>query len=316
MVTNETTMSALASMSTFLPITNGTASPELEIKEANTERIASMTFISFATLLLVYIIIAIGYYGHKNKLMSFKDKTRGTEALINFLTFLAAFFPLIYAASELPLIVPQKEPFCANYHKIKIVSFTMAIFLDYFTLWYRVYSVFYSHPVIKTIIAKKARYLNYISLIILFIIVPMNCIIFLLSPTLVTTSVGCFSPEGTGQQKIRWVVLAASTLTLQILLLISFIYPLRIHERKMADRGFDVKFTTSVIKRAAITAGVCVLSDILNSFFAIFYKHHTTYVNYVIYTSDLLINLIAVIMSDRNWKNKLFPWRCCAMTRS
>ena len=136
----------------------------------------------------------------------------------------SAFFVIIYVASELPLVVPQRPPFCAVRDVIRVITFALAIALNYLTLWCRVYAVFYSSPILQNSIAKAARYLSYLSLILLLALLPAVCIIFLLSPSTVTTSSGCFAYVSIENQTIRWIMLAVCTVAVQIVSWISLVF--------------------------------------------------------------------------------------------
>ncbi|CAK8682772.1 unnamed protein product [Clavelina lepadiformis] len=284
--------------------------------DSNKLKTASLIFTFVALAFVCYIIIAISYFGFTKKLMigcggsrSWEQKNRA-QSVVNLMILVAAISVLVYVGIEIPLIVPQVEPFCAIYHRIKIVSFAITLSSVYFALWFRVYTAFYSNSILKEIISRVPRVINFLTLVFLALTITSNFVLFFTAPAYATTPKGCSPVQNKENNKIKWAVLVLCTTAFQVMLLYSFIYPLRVQQQKMLARGFDPKSTMPILKRAAITAVVCVLSDILNSVFAILYKNPTVYINHIVFSCNLLINLVAVVLSAANWREKMVACRC------
>ncbi|XP_076825415.1 uncharacterized protein LOC143470991 [Clavelina lepadiformis] len=236
--------------------------------------------------------------------------------MINLMTLIAAVFVLIYIGVQIPLIAPVVEPFCAIYLRILFVFYVLALAAVYIALWLRVYWSFYSNKVLTKVVNKVAKVVNWTTLAFLCVLVISNLTIFLITSPYVTTPKGCNAMNSNSEtDKIKWIFLAASTTTFQVLLLYTFIYPLCVQRRKRLERGFDTKSTMLVVKRAAITAAVCVLSDIFSSIFAIHYDDPTVDVYHMLFSFNLLVNLCGVIFSTVDWKSKIVPWRYSVPTR-
>ncbi|CAK8682775.1 unnamed protein product [Clavelina lepadiformis] len=239
-----------------------------------------------------------------------KTKKNWRASMINLMTLIAAVFVFIYVGIEVPLIAPVVEPFCAIYLRILVVSYGLALAAIYIALWLRVYWSFYSNKVLTKVVSKVAKVVNWITLAFLCFLVIGNSVTFLTIPPYVTTPKGCTAMNSNSEtDKIKWIFLAACTTTFQVLLLYTFIYPLYVQRRKRLERGFDTKSTMLVVKRAAITAAVCVLSDIFASIFAIFYDGPTVDLYHISCSFNLLVNLFGLVLSTVDWREKVMPWR-------
>ncbi|CAK8682778.1 unnamed protein product [Clavelina lepadiformis] len=106
----------VSNSATFLQFTTGSSLPAAN-HEITKELLASLIFSFLAALVAIYILFVMVRYGCKHKLFSCEGKRQeiGFSSVINNLTMFSAFFVIIYVASELPLVVPQRPPFCAPY---------------------------------------------------------------------------------------------------------------------------------------------------------------------------------------------------------
>jgi len=232
---------------------------------------------------------------------------RGT-AIINMVIICGAFSVLVYVGIEIPMVSPPKNPFCAIYHRIKITSFAVAVFCAYFALWFRVFTVFYRNKVMKKNMSKLLQYVNISALPFLCLMVASNLVSFLSAPPYTYAGCGCKAVQSTENNAIKWAILVICTTVFQVVLLFSFTYPLCLHRKKMLSRGCDHGAIIPIVKRAAVVAFVCIISDLLNFAFAALYKGPTVYPNHIAFTCNLLVNLIGTIMSFANWREKLLPF--------
>ena len=233
---------------------------------------------------------------------------RATSA-INIIILCGAVSVLAYVVIEIPLVSPPENPFCSIYHRIKIVVFAASVFCVYFALWFRIFTVFYRNKVMKKNISKALQYVNLSALPFLFLMVGSNLVSFLSAPAYTSAGCGCKAVQSKENNLIKWAILVICTTVFQVILLFSFIYPLHMHRKKMLSRGFDHKAIIPVVKRAAVVAVVCVISDLINFAFAILYKGSTVYLNHIAFSLNLLVNLVGTILSFANWKEKLLPFR-------
>ena len=80
------------------------------------------------------------------------------------------------------------------------------------------------------------------------------------------------------------------------------------HRKNMLARGIDQTNIIPVVKRAAVVTGVCVFTDLLNTVFAATYPGQIVYLNHVVFSCNLLVNLAATILSFATWRKFLFPF--------
>jgi len=224
------------------------------------------------------------------------------------MTMITAISVLMYMTVELPLMWEMQEPFCFFYHVTKIMCTTSGLFTVYFTLWYRVHTLFYMNPLLRQTTSKLAQVLNKLTVVLLICMTVANAVAFITSPLYVTTPIGCMKVQKTKDTKLKWGLLVSTTILFQILLLFSLIYPLNLHRKRMMDRGMNTMSTKPIIKRAAIVAIVCIASDATNAIYALTNKEKIVYVRHVVYGSNMLINMLSVLLSFSDWKVRLFPW--------
>ena len=160
----------------------------------------------------------------------------------------------------------------------------------------------------KKNVSKVLLFVNVSALPFLFLMIISNLFLFLSAPAYTSAGCGCKPEQSTESNTIKWIVLFSCTTAFQAILLFSFVYPLCMHRKKMLDDGVDHKFILSVVKRAAIVAGFCIACDLLNSVFAIVYSGQTVYVNNIVFSSTLIVNVVGVIASFADWRKKLFPF--------
>ena len=259
-------------------------------------------FIFFPKVILRYISFKFIFIQGN----SWLSKNRATS-IVNSVTLNCAVFAFVYISVEIPLVVAPVQKFCGVYHRIKIVSFALAITSSYFALWYRVFSMFYRNRVTRESMNKLMKIIIFLPLILLFLVLVSNFYVFLSAPVYKNIDCGCQAVQEKEINSVKWLLLVISTTTFQGTLLFSFIYPLYMHRKKMLNRGFDQQQIIPVVKRAAVVAVVCVVSDLINSAFEITYKGDTVYLNHIVLSLNLLVNLLGAILSFANWRKKLFP---------
>jgi len=247
----------------------------------------------------------------------FADQTnRGTAlratAHISIIIIAGAICSLVFVASQFPLVVSPKSSFCNNYYYINVLSFGFAVFCIYFALWYRVFVVFYRNKFMRQSIEKYLQYINTSAMPLLCAMVISNIAVFLSSPGYVSAGCGCkaiVSVDGNPLNlTIRWVILITCTLVFQIVLLFSFIHPLNLHRKKMLQSGKEYKATIPLVKRAAIVGVICIMSDLINFGFAVFFRSSTVYIYDIVVRCNILVNLVGTIVAFADWREKLFPF--------
>ena len=230
-------------------------------------------------------------------------------SVINFVTVCGGIFVFLFVTTEIPLLVPPNDLFCKIYNQIRIVCYGGAIFCAYFALWYRIHSIFYRNSIMKQSISKPLQVLNYTAITFIVLMVGINLSIFLFAPasSIISAPCTCRAVSSNGNNLIKWIVLVASTIAFQIILLFTFIYPLHLHRKKMLNRQTDQRHIIPVVKRALAVAGICIVSDLLGFVFSVFARGRTLYIHHIVYSSNLIVNITGVVFTFVNWREKLLP---------
>ena len=230
-------------------------------------------------------------------------------SVINFVTVCGGIFAFLFVTMEIPLLVPPNDLFCKIYNQIKTFYYGGAGFCAYFALWYRIDSVFYRNSIVRQSISKPLQVLNYTAITFIVLMVGINLSIFLFDPANLILSVPCACQAVSSNKNnfIKWILLAASAIASQFILLFTFIYPLYLHRKKMLNRQTDQRSIIPVIKRASVVAGVCIVSDLLSFVYSVFSGAKTLYIHHVVYSCNLIVNLTGVVFTFANWREKLLP---------
>jgi len=204
--------------------------------------------------------------------------------------------------------VHQTEPFCAVQQRITTICGIVTFGSVYFALWFRVFSLFYSNPVIKKESPLAVNWLSKATVVFLALMLVTNSIIFLSAPPYKTTQEGCLKLQSHDGNAVKWGLLVTSTVLFQATLLCLFVHPLCLHRKQMLHHGFDAKSVMPVIRRAFVTAAVCILSDTANAVFAIANMQSLNYIRHTAYGCNMFINMVALICSFADWRRRLFPF--------
>ncbi|CAK8682766.1 uncharacterized protein LOC143470602 [Clavelina lepadiformis] len=289
-----------------------------DLEKVESQRLTSFIFSVSMAVVGSYLVIVTSRHAWLNTPCSSKNSSdrqentssivvKGTK-LVNILIWVVSCFYLLYIVMEIPLIYVQEEPYCVINHRITTISAIIILTCVYFALWFRVYSIFYRHPVIKRGSSRSVRIISKLTVIILGVMFVVNSVTFLTSPPYITEEVGCVKLPDPGHTVVKWGLLVTSTVVFQVTLLGLFVYPLIMHRRNTLHHGFDSKLVMPAIKRAFVTASICIVSDVLNSIYAIANNESLTYIRHTVYGCNLAINLIALICSNADWKQRLFPF--------
>jgi len=222
---------------------------------------------------------------------------------------------------------PMGLRFCRNITYTKVCSYVVTMFCSYFALWLRTYAVFYRKKIVKQFLSAFVRFIHVLSLVLLVILQSSILVIeswqikvsFLLIGNLANPSVyyaddcSCVRIELFDDNSIfniaRWAYYFVTTFALELSFLFSFIYPLYLHRKKMHHRGFEnVKSIMPAMKRAAIVGIILIVSDLLLVAIVTILQIPNLRVDHIATSINLLINVIATIMSFANWREKLFPY--------
>lgn len=215
---------------------------------------------------------------------------------------------VIYAFTE-----PYFDFYCNIYLKVHIFLYALPIASIYIFLWMR-QRFLYKNPKTPGYNLPYAKKLSWLILMIMLAVEVVTIVLFLATRNYHIKKGYCeVQLENEVYGKVPWAVLATATVTFQILLMFLFVYPLLTHRKNMTKTKETIGCQTTgkdrlipLIKRAAVTTGICVASDILAVFVTLF---TTIRISNYIYDLNLLIDLLCITFSFENWKQIMFLFR-------
>ena len=239
-----------------------------------------------------------------------------TDSTINLTLLGSAVSTLMFFMLDIPVLFAPEDPFCNIQSNIKNVSFGLTIFLAYFVLWFRIYTVFYSNEIMKNDLSKIVLFGNLSIMPLLLVADVIIVTLFSIEPKSTYAGCGCKPLLSRETYVTHWFGVVASTTVFQIILLVCFLYPLYLHQKKTFNirNSFDFTTVIPVIKRTAIAAGAWIISSVFNLIFAVVYSGTTAYWEHLVYSINLLVTLNATLLSFSNWRVKLFPFRKTSIT--
>ena len=239
------------------------------------------------------------------------ELTKVSSVTVLVLSFVLCFSTLFHFVSLLPLIniehQPPREPFCVFYHRFTTIMAGISFSCACFALWFRVYAIFYRHPIVRASIGRKVRFLSKSAVVYFFLMASVNLAAFLSAPPYETVSIGCRRRRSGSHSAIKWGLLVTSLVLFQATLFFLLVYPLVRHRKKTINLGNESTKVMPIIKRAFFTALVCVLSNTFTGLFGIVSKETFTYMRHLVYGANFIITLFALICFSVDWKERLFP---------
>jgi len=153
---------------------------------------------------------------------------------------------------------------------------------------------------------------SYFVLLLILISCAACLVIFLGMRKYKGSSIGCeykSTLEGNGQY-LRVVIIFTYTLVFQLLLLLLLLIPLLQHTRNTASFNTSQKIHFQIMKRLSMCAFVAICWNGIMGMIVIFCLK-TSYSLYrqVVYDADFIVLLTCTIISFRDWRNILLPWK-------
>lgn len=229
--------------------------------------------------------------------------------IISLLCIIAAFTAFLRVGIDLRLIYGVHDNFgCDISIKFKVVQYASSLFAIYLVLWMR-QRLFYRDPRLKHLSSKFIQTLSWNMGFILLASGLVAIGIFLLGVRYKATSVGCRTIPGP-LNKTRWIVLGTGTVLFQICFLCLFLYPLGKHQQDMKRFGRTQGQGNPVIKlvkRATVITIICILTDMVTVAVILFIDKNGMQ-STRIYGINLVINVVCLIFSFPDWRERLMPW--------
>ncbi|CAK8683047.1 unnamed protein product [Clavelina lepadiformis] len=269
--------------------------------------VASMAFASASCGLCSYITVSLCHYVRTIQ-VSAKRRRKKPSIIFDIFLIVNAVTVLTYNVSELPLLTAQQAPFCEIQSKVKTACGALLYAFVYFSLWLRIYKLFYSNKCTMTVTNGVSRFLSRAALLIFLTSVVVAAWKFLSAPPYQTTINGCIKLKSQQVTSLKWGFLLGTTVTFEILLLYLLVYPLILHRRRMEIHGFDVAKIIPLIRKAFIVSLICIISDGATVLFAMVTEQPHGYLRHIVYGCNMLTNLLASLYSFSHWKDRLWPW--------
>ncbi|XP_018670854.2 uncharacterized protein LOC108950223 [Ciona intestinalis] len=275
--------------------------------------LTSMIFSYTFSILVGYIFVSNLYFsvGVRRALSNSSAQvttSRKCNLAMDILYFVAILAIFVFISMELPLVTVQHGIFCAVYEKIKCVCFGLAQLGVYSVFWLRLLTAFYLNTILRNHISKVMQMFVRATCWFLIIMTIVNTSIFLYAPPYLTSRVGCLKVSSIGGFHPKWAVLIITTTFCQGCLLFYFMYPILLHKKNMSMTGVKTKSLVTLVKKLLIVMIICMTSNFIGYSFLAFYKSVTAYETHLVFSIGLLIHLMALVFSFKNWRRRIFPF--------
>ncbi|XP_039268034.2 uncharacterized protein LOC120343031 [Styela clava] len=236
-----------------------------------------------------------------------KSKSRGAAKLSGWLGYLSlsgSIFAFLNCAVDHPSIFLREtsNKTCKILQSFSFLFYPCGVTCVYCFLWAR-QRVFYSSPTLGLLHSKYLRWTSLAILPIFLVFTTIGMITTLALYTYQTSSIGCIETSG---NKSPTIILYVGALCMQATLLTLFVYPLKEHASDTDDDLPENKLMMSLIKRAFVTTGLCVLAD-TTAFIIIMLlpSNGPSIVVNLIRDGNLVVNVICVVCSFVDWRERL-----------
>ena len=225
-------------------------------------------------------------------------------AKLHFLVALSVLLRCIHETIH-AFIDPYSDFYCIIYLRAHIFFYGLAIASVYIFLWAR-QRIFYDKPILRASIPACVRKISVLVMVMMVLTETATIVIFFLTRNYRVHNGQCVvEPSDEIYEYVPWVVLAMSSITFQLLLMVLFVYPLVNHcEMMRKSNQKDNQDFPLLIKRVAIAAGVCVASDIF-ALLVTFFTRSIRMSNFI-YDVNLVVDLLCVTCSYFEWKQMIF----------
>nr|XP_039257800.1 uncharacterized protein LOC120334364 [Styela clava] len=273
------------------------------------ERIAIRTITAIVSALSLYLALCQIVLWFRGECFRCKKSENHTHASsIQFLCVFAAVMTFLRVGIPLEeMLQNENTTDCFIAFEFRVITYGLALSSLYIILWMR-QRVFYWSPALSDLTSPIVRFLSFS----MPVIISLGCIgtIILVNITekSVGTRLGCAVVKNPFN-RLSWIFKGVAFCIMQGILLSLLIYPLLKHRKAM--RATVSNETTQIdflIKRVLITTVICVCADTITNLVGFAYRRDLTLVHHFIYDININIDLVAVLCSFKDWREKLFPW--------
>ena len=279
-------------------------------------------FVSVLTAISVYLTMSLTVFQcRQNKEASQKEtKSKNKfESVINRgpLCLIAVIFCLIRCLFEqVELRMGTFSDLACRIYQHQLAEiYHLSLTSLYLLLWSRQVTM-YRHRILRHLSSASLRITSYLVIFGILACSIASATSYLVTFTLTASPVGCvydLSSPDRPPSSLPGILLFIISFVFQFSLLGLLVYPLIKHYRiccraESLKASLNRKVRDTVIRLSVCTT-ICVISDGISSYLLVFVNDGTSPISFWanIYTSNLQVNIIAVICSFADWKARLFP---------
>ena len=175
---------------------------------------------------------------------------------------------------------------------------------------------FYAEPAIQHLSGPLIRALSWGYLGLLTLALLIGNVLFLVTRFYKMTEHGCFNHHNTIPSVIPWIFLGTATVLSQLILFALFVYPLLQHRSQLnASSRSNVSSLAPMIKRVALAAAVCIISDIIALLLIVLVKDQNDIIPTFAFDVSLVVNVICFVATFIDWWNRLAAPLCVSRFR-
>lgn len=180
----------------------------------------------------------------------------------------------------------------------------------YIALWLR-QRLFYQDRNLKNLTTKCTRIITWLLVVIILASVMSSLGVFIFSVQYMGSSRGCMIVLLSPISKYGWIILLTCNAFYTICFLALFIYPLLQHNRRIKSLKHHRQRENPIIKlikRAIMTSSGIILTDTLAVLLDVVIENHESVMRFI-YKVNVVFNVICLILSFPNWRERLMPWK-------
>ena len=282
-------------------------------------------FLASLTVISLYLTISLSIFECKRSARN-QNETKDLDLKRRFANFLtngslclvAVIITLIRCLCEqIELRLGRESDLACRIYQHELAEvYHLSLTCLYIILWVRQLRL-YRHPVLKHLGSPFLRFISYIVMLGIIGSSVASITSYVITFTLIASPVGCVYdlsfPDGP-PSSLPGILLFVISVVFQTSLLGLVVYPL-VKQYKIrlccgnSEAEKKKENVRNTIIRLSICTAVCVVSDGVSSYLLIFVHDGVSPISFWanIYTVNLLFNIIAVVCSFVDWKERLFP---------
>ena len=172
--------------------------------------------------------------------------------------------------------------------------------------------MFYRKNKTRQLTKKWARYVHFITLLLLIAVITSILAIHWTTPVFDSNNCTCFKIAITDRNffmfSLTYYIIC--TVFFNAAFVFSFVYPLYLHKKELRHSRINQgDYIMPVVARAAKVGAILVVTDFVIFLVLVFsFIPAGSHVYHMLISISLLVRVFTIIMSFANWREKLFPY--------